>query len=117
MKGNVDLAVEDVLAFVRQWAGHIFPRHLMVLESIAREVFTRHHLAAGDYRYYASAVESQFLPTLLPTLEEYGLPSQLALRLLPYLPALRSGEQLDDVLGELRQLRGMPGLTPFERNL
>ncbi|MCI0687382.1 MAG: DEAD/DEAH box helicase [Sporichthyaceae bacterium] len=116
-RAEPDEAVEDVLDFLRHWPGHLFPRLVMTLQSITEDVLPRYGLPTGDYGHYAGAVEAQFRPPVLTTLEEYGLPAPLALRLLRHLPRLRGIAQLDDLLAELRRLRQIPGLTPFEQEM
>ena len=76
---KADEAVEDVLDFIREWPSHRFPRLLMILQAITEDVFTRYGLQAGNYKLYASAVETLFRPPMLTTLEEYGLPAPLRL--------------------------------------
>ena len=78
---KADEAVEDVLDFIREWPSHRFPRLLMILQAITEDVFTRYGLPAGNYKLYASAVETLFRPPMLTTLEEYGLPAPLSARL------------------------------------
>lgn len=112
-----DEAVEDVLDFLRQWPGHLFPRLVMTLQAITEDVFGRYGLPAGRYGHYATIVEAQFRPPMLTTLEEYGLPAPLAARLLPFLPPVQTVDRLDELLDGLRRLRGIPGLTPFEQDM
>jgi hypothetical protein len=112
-----DEAVEDVLDFLRQWPGHLFPRLVMTLQAITEDVLGRYGLPAGRYGHYAATVEAQFLPPVLTTLEEYGLPAPLAVRLLPFLPAVQTVERLDELLNGLRRLRHITGLTPFEQDM
>jgi hypothetical protein len=116
-RAEPDEAVEDVLDFLRHWPGHLFPRLVMTLQAIIEDVLARYDLPTGEYGHYAAAVEAQFRPPVLTTLEEYGLPAPLALHLLRRLPRLRGVSQLDDLLAELRRLRQVPGLTPFEQDM
>jgi hypothetical protein len=110
-------AIEDVLDFLRHWTGHIFPRFLMVLESIAADVFSRYDLPVGSYGYYASSVEAQFQLPVLTTLEEYGLPAPLAERLLQLLPRSEVNGALDEILASLRRLGKIAGLSVFEQEI
>jgi hypothetical protein len=112
-----DEAVEDVLDFIRQWSGHLFPRLLMTVQSIADDVLRRYDLPAGDYRYYAASVEAQFRPPILTVLEEYGLPAPLTNRLLHLLPPLETMSRLDEVLTALRQIGEVRGLSRFEHEM
>lgn len=112
-----DEAVEDVLDFLRQWTSHSFPRLLMALQSIAEDVLSRYGLSVGNYSYYASVVEAQFRPAMLMTLEEYGLPAPLTMRIISYLPEIHDSDKLDELLNRLRNLPYIPSLSSFEREM
>lgn len=73
--------VDDVLDFLRGWATFNFPRLLMVLDRIAREVLSRRGRKTGDFSVFAANVENLFLPAPLLALEEYGLPRQAGVKM------------------------------------
>jgi hypothetical protein len=113
-----DVAVEDVLLFNRNWMGHVFRRSLLAVELIQKEVFRRNGLPTGNYSFYATQVEGQFLPPYFVTFEEYGLPTIVSLKL----GALGLwGESLDEVLTRLRIVAANPAVTevlsPFEQEM
>jgi hypothetical protein len=114
---KADEAVEDVLDFIREWCSHLFPRLLMVLQSISEDVLHRYGLPAGNYKHYAAAVEAQFRPPMLTTLEEYGLPAPLTTRLQRFLPIDQPVDQIDAVLERLRALPPISGLSGFEDDM
>jgi hypothetical protein len=89
----------------------------MVLQSITEDVLHRYGLPAGDYKHYAAAVEAQFRPPMLTTLEEYGLPAPLTARLQRFLPIDQPVDKIDDVLQRLRQLPPISGLSSFEEDM
>lgn len=113
-----DEAVEEVLWFNRNWMGHTFPRSLMAIERIQAEIFGALGLPAGSYSYYAREVENQFLPPFIVTLEEYGLPIPVSLKLQPV--GLRA-ETLDGMLARLRVVAAHPSvpelLDSFEQEM
>jgi hypothetical protein len=80
-EGNIDLAVQQVLDFLRLWAGFHFPQLLRVVGRIQQEVLGRRNLRVGDYGFFASQVESLFLDPTMLALEEYGLPLELVRKL------------------------------------
>lgn len=116
--GDRDEAVEDVLFFNRNWMGHTFPRGLQAVERIQRDVFARYNLPSGNYGAYARQVESLFLPAYFSTLEEFGLPVPVTLKLRR--AGLR-GDTLDGLLLQLRRVGRARGtaalLDPFEREM
>ncbi len=113
-----DEAVEDVLFFNRNWMGHTFPRTLQALELIQRDVFRRYNLPSGNYGSYARQVESLFLPAYFATLEEFGLPVPVTLKLRRL---GLTGDSLDELLLRLRRVAQRPGtarlLDAFEREM
>jgi DEAD/DEAH box helicase/Helicase conserved C-terminal domain len=110
-----DDAVENVLEFTRAWPGHHFPRYLRALQRIEEIVFPRHGVRVGQYAFYAGRVESLFLPPFANALEEYGIPTELAMGI-PGL--LDPADSLDVVLDRLRGLEvSTLELTVFERYL
>ena len=117
-EASADQAVENVLDFIRGWPGHQFPRLLIVLQAITEDVFRRHSLPAGDYRHYAAVAEALFRQPILTTLEEYGLPAPLTARLLRFLSSSgQTGDQVDEVLENLRHLPVIAGLSRFESDM
>jgi hypothetical protein len=108
-----DQAVEDVLDFVRQWAGFHFPRLLMVLERIFNRVASSLGAQHVSYAYFATQVESLFRPKSLVALEEYGLPIQIGDRIHE---AINLDVPLDDALSKLKQVNPESmKLQSFER--
>lgn len=113
---DADRAVEDVLDFVRTWAGFHFPRYLMALQRIQEAVYVDWIGTAGDYSAYATSVENMFSTSGLVALDEYGVPLQIAEKLRPY---FREHETVDQALDQLRHIdaRRVTALTDFEREI
>ena len=96
-----DSAVEGVLEFVRSWAGFYFPKYLACLDRIQREVFEKQSLRCGDYSFFKSEIENQFLDPTLIALEEYGLPIQVSQKIKSI---LEPDGDLDAVIERIRKL-------------
>jgi hypothetical protein len=96
-----DDAVEETLEFLRHWPHYALPRYLGVLDRIQREVFTRLRITPGDYSVFAAQLESDFIDPALGALDEYGIPTQLALKIET---KLRPFDGLDQVLDRLRRI-------------
>ncbi|MFG1910998.1 DEAD/DEAH box helicase [Kribbella sp. NPDC048928] len=112
---EIDNAVENSLDFIRYWPGHNFPRYLMTIDRIQKEILPRLGMIPGDYRFYASTVENLFLPPPLQTLEEYGVPIQLAVKLQNLLVP---DNDIDALLERLASLEiGELELHPFEKEM
>lgn len=92
---SVSDAVETSLKLIRNVICQRFPRDLMVIDAIQRDIFTRSSIEPGQYALFAEQAENLFLPSPIFALDEYGVPVQTAQRLASrLLPA----ESLDDVL-------------------
>jgi hypothetical protein len=118
-RSDTDDAVQDVLDFIRHWATYQFPRLLMIIEAIAKDVFSRYDLPSGSYAHFAQAVESQFRHPTFAVLEEYGLPTPLFAHVLNVLPWLQAwlNSDLDSLLNVLREVSEVPGLIGFEADM
>jgi hypothetical protein len=112
---DADEAVESVMQFLRSWADFEFPKLLRCLSDVQRVVLGRAGVRPGEFTAFANQVESLFAPPYLAMLDEYGIPLQLARRLVP---ALGRPTSLDELLDALRRLElARIRLTPFEHEL
>jgi hypothetical protein len=103
VRDNPDAAVEEVLAFVRQWIGFEMPRLLSTLQSIVNHVLQRRGLSVrANYAPYLARCEGLFLPPHVAMLDEFGMPAQLVMKLSGQLPRADAG--LDPVLAALRSI-------------
>jgi hypothetical protein len=86
----------------------------MALERIQAYIFKQEKMLCGDYSYYASQVESLFLPELCAALDEYGIPVSLAIRC----KFLREAESVTDALRKLAKVDlDTLNLHPYESEL
>jgi hypothetical protein len=74
-------AVERGLKLIRNVVCQRFPRDLMVIDAIQREVFNQQGVKPGDYALFAEQTENLFMPSALFALDGYGVPVQTAQRL------------------------------------
>ncbi len=69
----------------------------------------------GDYSFYASQLENLFRSKSAAALDEYGIPIQIAERVVE---DLNVEDDLDDVLDELREYMPDPAqFSDFEQNM
>jgi len=113
---SISDAVEGALAFLRNYVGYTFGRQLMAVSRIQADVLTRFKgTRPGDYSLLAARAESLFLPAGLYALDEYGVPPEIAVKL------MRSTGPIEDVDQGLRMLASISlhdiDLLPFERDL
>ena len=113
---EADDALESFLEFVRQWLSFKAPRLVSAVGRIQSDVLLRHGIRPGNYLYFCSQLESLFMNPVVTALEEYGVPIQIASRLVT---KLGNPNKLDDALAELASRRSneFTGLTAFEQAL
>lgn len=113
---EADEALESFLEFVRQWLSFRVPRMFNAVERIQQEVFNRNGVKPGNYAYFCSQLESLFMNPVVTALEEYGVPIQLAQKILP---RLANATTLDEALNLLSKTRAdsFSGLSDFEVDL
>ncbi len=113
---SISDAVEQALSFLRNYVGYKFGRQLMALSRIQADVLSRYKKASpGDYSMFAAHADSLFMPAGLFALDEYGVPSELARKIM-----IDSGT-IENVDQGLRILAGIDlerlQLQPFEREI
>jgi len=112
---KINKEIENTLDFIRLWAMYKYPRLLLVIDSIQKEIFTRAGREPGNYCNFAASMENLFLDPTLIALDEYGIPIQISQKIID---KLEPNGSLDDVLQKLKDLEieKLP-LTAFEKNL
>jgi hypothetical protein len=89
----------------------------MALSRIQAAVFGRAGIRPGDYSAYAAQVESLFTNPVAATLDEYGIPLELAEKLRR---VIGTTTDLDLALANIKKCKVgllVPELHPFEREL
>lgn len=81
-----DNAVEYVFRIHRTWFQYVIPKALRVIDSLQKYVLEKEHLPTGSYSFYVQELESDFLPSNLTILIEYGLPASTIRKILSLIP-------------------------------
>ncbi len=89
-----DKAIENVFRIHRTWFQYVIPKALRVVDSLQRYVFEKKHLTAGSYSFYVQELESDFLPSNLTILIEYGLPSSTIRKISSLIPKEMSEDEV-----------------------
>lgn len=113
---SVSDAVEGALSFLRNYVGFTFGRQLMAVSRIQADVLAhRKQSLPGDYALLAAQADSLFMPAGVFALDEYGIPAEIASKLM-----LAWGD-VSDVDDGLRMLAALDldriDLQPFERDV
>lgn len=96
-----DKVIEEILDFIRNWAGFKIPKYLRALNNIQKNILGKMGYETSDLSIYADRVENVFMYPSVIALEEYGLPHQITLKIADKL-SLNDG--LDVVLEQLKSL-------------
>jgi hypothetical protein len=112
---DIEKSVTRTLDFLRLWATFHFPRLLMAIDRIQKDVLGRANVRTGNFEAYAAAAESLFMDPTMLALEEYGLPLEIARKIES---VLKPDGDLDAVLARLKNLSlEETELTQFERRM
>jgi hypothetical protein len=112
---TADEAVESIMQFIRSWVDFEFPKLLRCLGDVQRVVLSRAGVECGNYSLFAGMAENLFGHPFASMLDEYGIPTQVAEKLIPQIGKPSS---LDDLLESIRSLNlDSTVLTAFERSL
>ena len=110
-------AIGRRLKFIRNVVCFNLPRDFMVISKIQADILNQRGIEPGDFTFFAEQMENLFHDPLLTALDEYGIPTQISMRIKN---AILPSENLNDLLSKLRKmathLDRMP-LSPFERNI
>jgi len=86
----------------------------MVLDRIQRFTFESNNLSAGDYSFFATQVETLFLPEVCISLDEFGIPINLSQKC----TFLTQAKDLTEALAILRNINiESLELHPYEKIL
>lgn len=117
MGKSADDAVEDVLRFLRNWASFNFPKYIVAVNDLATVELDRRSMERCDYTPFATEIENLFQPHTFATLEEYGLPVEVATKLAQE-QVFDRNDSLDTVIRKIRRAdRDQLRPTRFERNV
>lgn len=112
---KINEAIENILEFVRYWAQYNFPKYMMALNRVQKEIFEEAGFQTGDYSYFSSQIECLFTDPLFVALDEYGIPIQTSNKIKNIL--ITDGN-LDTLLSQIKELPiESLNITPFEKEI
>lgn len=112
----LDDAIRDGFHFLRQWFQYKLPKLLLVLNEVQTYVCALKNVSPGNYSYYCSLIENDFLDEQFAMLIEYGIPKSAIDSLRPYIKSLNSEEE---IIGKITKdrLYESTNLLEYERDL
>jgi len=99
---DVTQAIEETLLFFRRWCEHHFPKYLAAFDKIQREIFEKHGYVPGDYSFFGKKVKQLLMPISATILDEYGIPSQISLKLEE---KYGLGDDIDSVIQAVKEIK------------
>lgn len=76
-----DDAIMDAFQILRHWFHYKVPKWLNVMNELQKFVCEKNNLKPGDYTFYASQIENDFVRGNLSILVEYGVPKSAIIKL------------------------------------
>ena len=109
---DYDKNLEKAFAVQRKWFQYSVPKALRVGESIINYVCGKQ---SCSYSYYAQQLETNFLPSNLSILLEYGIPAITIRKLKGHIPSECAEEELINYIKSQEGLKKQ--LLPYENDL
>ena len=74
-------SIYTIFNILRHWFHYKIPKWLSVINKLQKYICDVNNVEPGDYSYYASQIENDFVPNKLAILLEYGIPNSAILKL------------------------------------
>lgn len=74
-------SIYSMFNILRHWFHYKTPKWLSVMNNLQKYICDENDIEFGDYSYYASQIENDFVPNKLAILLEYGIPNSAILKL------------------------------------
>ncbi len=97
---SIDDSVQAVFSFKKNLVNYNLPKIIYAVSDIQEVIFKRFEYAHGDYRPFAAALEHFYLPVVISSLEEFGIPTQVARKVIAN-THFENVDDVDDVLEKL----------------
>ncbi|AVF37211.1 DEAD/DEAH box helicase [Rahnella sikkimica] len=94
----IDDAIRDAFHILRHWFQYKIPKLLMVLNELQGYVCKSIGLEPGNYLFYSSLIENDFIPDHLNILIEYGIPKSAIQKISKHIPNIFSDEKVIDFI-------------------
>lgn len=109
---RVQKIIHMILQITRNWFDYRLPKYLNVLSEIQAYVCKAKGLEPGNYSYFASLLESNFLPSNLAILTEYDIPASAIMKLKNLITNDLTTQEIFNVLSKVNLSNY--GLLPYE---
>ncbi|QJT83763.1 DEAD/DEAH box helicase [Kosakonia sp. MUSA4] len=112
----LDESIKDTFYILRHWFQYKLPKLLSVLNELQSYVCTAYGLVPGNYSYYSSIIENDFIPDHLNILIEYGIPKSAIDKISKFIPNTLSDESVIQLIKN-KKLYENNSLIDYEKNI
>lgn len=114
---TIDDAVQSVFNFKKNLVNYNLPKIIYAISDIQEVIFKRFEYSCGDYMPFAASLENFYFPAAINSLEEFGIPNQVAKKLIERTD-IKDLENIDSLIDFLTKKREetFSYLTDFEKS-
>jgi len=114
-KEVLDDAIRDAFQILRHWFHYKVPKWLNVMNELQKFVCEKNNLKSGDYTFYASQIENDFVRGNLSILVEYGIPKSAVTKLENKIPSDLGEDYIFDEIKN-KNLAEVSNLNKYEKD-
>ncbi|MEZ2794702.1 DEAD/DEAH box helicase [Proteus terrae] len=96
-KYSIDEAVQAVFSFKKNLVNYNLPRIIHAISDVQEVIFKRFNYSYGDYKPFATTLENFYYPASINSLEEFGIPNQIAKKLVEHV-SVEDKEDIDSII-------------------
>ncbi|OBU31955.1 DEAD/DEAH box helicase [Photobacterium phosphoreum] len=113
---TIDDAVQSVFSFKKNLVNYNLPKIIYAISDIQEIIFKRFEYSYGNYMRFTTSLENFYLPAAINSLEEFGIPNQVAKKIIEH-TTFEDIDNIDSVLDGLSKIRNtsFSYLTDFEK--
>lgn len=112
----IDESIKDSFYILRHWFQYKLPKLLSVLNELQSYACQLLGLVPGNYLYYSSIIENDFIPEHLNILIEYGVPKSAIQKIAKFIPDHLADEEVVQLISNKR-LYDYNELMDYEKNI
>jgi hypothetical protein len=107
-------SIEEIFNVMRHWFQYKIPKWLSIMNELQKYVCEKNDRTSGNYSFYASQIENEFIRDNLSILAEYGIPTSAINKLSS---SIDKDLTDDDVLKKVKEIaKNDSGLMQYERD-
>ncbi|WJM85464.1 DEAD/DEAH box helicase [Dickeya chrysanthemi] len=112
----IDESIKDSFYILRHWFQYKLPKMLSVLNELQTYVCKLFGFVPGNYLYYSSIIENDFIPEHLNILIEYGVPKSAIQKIAKFIPDHLVDDEVVRLISS-KKLYDYKELIDYEKNI